>query len=41
MQPVNSRGFSISTLAIRQHIGTLMLTLAVMVIGIFLFLYSL
>ncbi|WP_088240803.1 efflux RND transporter permease subunit [Calothrix rhizosoleniae] len=35
MQPVNSRGFSISTLAIRQHIGTLMLTLAVMVIGIF------
>ncbi len=35
MQPVNSRGFSISTLAIRQHIGTLMLTLAVMVIGVF------
>ncbi len=36
MQPVkHSRGFSISTLAIRQHIGTLMLTLAVMVIGVF------
>ena len=36
MQPINhSRGFSISALAIRQHIGTLMLTLAVMVIGIF------
>ncbi|MDJ0733740.1 MAG: efflux RND transporter permease subunit [Nostocaceae cyanobacterium] len=28
-------GFSISTLAIRQHIGTLMLTVAVMVIGLF------
>jgi multidrug efflux pump subunit AcrB len=32
--------FSISTVAIRQHIGTLMLTLAVMVIGIF-FLFNL
>jgi len=28
-------GFSISSLAIRQHIGTLMLTLAVIAIGIF------
>ncbi len=30
-----SKGFSISALAIRQHIGTLMLTVAVMVIGLF------
>ena len=28
-------GFSISSLAVRQHIGTLMLTLAVIAIGIF------
>jgi multidrug efflux pump subunit AcrB len=30
-------GFSISAIAIRQHIGTLMLTLAVVVLGIFFF----
>ena len=30
-------GFSISAVAIRQHIGTLMLTLAVIVIGVFFF----
>ncbi|TBR60809.1 cation transporter [Westiellopsis prolifica IICB1] len=30
-----SGGFSVSALSIRQHIGTLMLTLAVMVMGIF------
>ncbi|ABA22159.1 Acriflavin resistance protein [Trichormus variabilis ATCC 29413] len=36
MQQVNkSGGFSISTVSIRQHIGTLMLTLAVMVLGVF------
>ncbi len=35
MQTPQSSGFSISSLAIRQHIGTLMITLAVMVIGIF------
>ncbi len=31
----NGNGFSISAIAIRQHIGTLMLTLAVIVMGIF------
>lgn len=31
----NTPGFSVSTIAIRQHIGTLMLTLAVIVIGVF------
>jgi CzcA family heavy metal efflux pump len=35
MQTPNSSGFSISGIAIRQHIGTLMLTLATMVVGIF------
>ncbi|BAB76993.1 efflux RND transporter permease subunit [Anabaena sp. FACHB-709] len=36
MQQVNkSAGFSISTVSIRQHIGTLMLTLAVIVLGVF------
>ena len=30
-------GFSISAIAIRQHIGTLMLTVAVVVLGIFFF----
>lgn len=35
MQTSPSSGFSISATAIRQHIGTLMLTLAVMVIGLF------
>ncbi|WGV23821.1 efflux RND transporter permease subunit [Halotia branconii] len=34
MQQVNS-GFSISGISIRQHIGTLMLTLAVIVMGVF------
>ncbi|MBD2211067.1 efflux RND transporter permease subunit [Nostoc linckia FACHB-104] len=31
----NGSGFSISAIAIRQHIGTLMLTLAVIVVGVF------
>ena len=31
----NSSGFSISALSIRRHIGTLMLTIAVIVLGIF------
>ncbi|AFZ27205.1 cation/multidrug efflux pump [Cylindrospermum stagnale PCC 7417] len=36
MQQINnSSGFSISAIAIRQHIGTLMLTVAVIVVGIF------
>ena len=36
MQQVNkSGGFSISAISIRQHIGTLMLTLAVIVMGVF------
>jgi hydrophobe/amphiphile efflux-1 (HAE1) family protein len=35
MQTSPTSGFSISAIAIRQHIGTLMLTLAVIVIGIF------
>ncbi|MBD2463971.1 efflux RND transporter permease subunit [Oscillatoria sp. FACHB-1407] len=35
MQQPTQSGFSISGIAIRQHIGTLMLTLAVIVIGVF------
>jgi multidrug efflux pump subunit AcrB len=35
MQTSPSSGFSISATAIRQHIGTLMLTLAVVIIGLF------
>ena len=35
MQEVKTPGFSASAIAIRQHIGTLMLTLAVIVVGIF------
>jgi multidrug efflux pump subunit AcrB len=36
MQEVkNTSGFSVSAIAIRQHIGTLMLTLAVIVLGVF------
>ncbi|MEA5576515.1 efflux RND transporter permease subunit [Anabaena sp. UHCC 0451] len=35
MQTTNNNGFSISAISIRQHIGTLMLTLAVIVIGVF------
>jgi multidrug efflux pump subunit AcrB len=36
MQQTNNKaGFSISAIAIRQHIGTLMLTLAVIVMGVF------
>jgi len=35
MQAPSSPGFSLSTLSIRQHIGTLMLTLTVIVVGIF------
>jgi multidrug efflux pump subunit AcrB len=35
MQIPRSSGFSVSGIAIRQHIGTLMLTLAVIVIGVF------
>lgn len=35
MQIPKTSGFSVSGLAIRQHIGTLMLTLAVMVVGVF------
>ncbi|MGB3650297.1 MAG: efflux RND transporter permease subunit [Rivularia sp. (in: cyanobacteria)] len=35
MQQVKQKGFSISGVSIRQHIGTLMLTLAVIVLGIF------
>ncbi|MGH1392944.1 MAG: efflux RND transporter permease subunit [Trichormus sp.] len=36
MQQVNNiRGFSLSAISIRQHIGTLMLTLAVIVLGLF------
>lgn len=34
-QDVKSSGFSISAVSIRQHIGTLMLTLAVVVVGLF------
>ncbi|WP_071188196.1 efflux RND transporter permease subunit [Trichormus sp. NMC-1] len=34
-QTNNSSGFSISAISIRQHIGTLMLTLAVIVMGVF------
>jgi len=35
MSMQNAPGFSISAVAIRQHIGTLMLTLAVVVVGVF------
>jgi multidrug efflux pump subunit AcrB len=35
MQTSPPSGFSISATAIRQHIGTLMLTLAVVIIGLF------
>ena len=35
MQDSSVRGFSVSSLAIRRHIGTLMLTIAVIVVGIF------
>ncbi|TAF04048.1 MAG: AcrB/AcrD/AcrF family protein, partial [Nostocales cyanobacterium] len=35
MQTTNNNGFSISAISIRQHIGTLMLTLAVIVMGVF------
>ena len=36
MQPTNTNnGFSLSAISIRQHIGTLMLTLAVIVMGVF------
>jgi len=35
MHAPQSKGFSVSAIAIRQHIGTLMLTLAVIVVGIF------
>ncbi|MBW4694383.1 MAG: efflux RND transporter permease subunit [Lyngbya sp. HA4199-MV5] len=35
MHPPSPSGFSLSTLSIRQHIGTLMLTLTVIVVGIF------
>ncbi|MGL5793660.1 MAG: efflux RND transporter permease subunit, partial [Waterburya sp.] len=35
MSSSNSSNFSVSAIAIRQHIGTLMLTLAVIVIGVF------
>jgi multidrug efflux pump subunit AcrB len=35
MSSSNSFGFSISGIAIRRHIGTLMLTLAVIVVGVF------
>jgi multidrug efflux pump subunit AcrB len=39
MQQANNNngngGFSLSAIAIRQHIGTLMLTVAVIVIGVF------
>jgi multidrug efflux pump subunit AcrB len=40
MPSSQSSGFSISGLSIRQHIGTLMLTLAVIVVGVF-FLFNL
>jgi multidrug efflux pump subunit AcrB len=35
MQSPSSAGFSLSTLSIRNHIGTLILTLTVMIVGIF------
>lgn len=35
MQTPKPSGFSLSSIAIRQHIGTLMLTLATIVVGIF------
>jgi multidrug efflux pump subunit AcrB len=35
MQTSNPSGFSLSSISIRRHIGTLMLTLAVIVVGVF------
>ncbi|UBF25389.1 efflux RND transporter permease subunit [Kovacikia minuta CCNUW1] len=35
MQPAKPSGFSLSTLSIRRHIGVLMLTLTVMILGFF------
>jgi multidrug efflux pump subunit AcrB len=35
MNPLPSRSFSISGLSIRQHVGTLMLTLCLIVVGVF------
>ncbi|MGG6264628.1 efflux RND transporter permease subunit [Leptolyngbya sp. AN03gr2] len=35
MQPSRSRGFSISSTAIRRHIGTLMITITAIVIGLY------
>ncbi|HLO47610.1 MAG TPA: efflux RND transporter permease subunit [Kamptonema sp.] len=37
MQNAKTTGFSLSGLSIRQHIGTFMLTLAVLVLGVFFF----
>jgi CzcA family heavy metal efflux pump len=37
MENVKTSGFSLSATSIRQHIGTLMLTLAVLVLGVFFF----
>ncbi|MGB8700321.1 MAG: efflux RND transporter permease subunit, partial [Thermosynechococcaceae cyanobacterium] len=36
-QNTNATGFSISGIAIRRHIGTLMITLAVVILGVFFF----
>ncbi|HEY9907239.1 MAG TPA: efflux RND transporter permease subunit, partial [Thermosynechococcaceae cyanobacterium] len=36
MHPNQSNGFSLSTLSIRRHIGVMMLTLTVIILGIFL-----
>jgi len=35
MQDKNAPGFSVSAIAIRRHIGTLMLTVTVIVLGVF------
>jgi multidrug efflux pump subunit AcrB len=35
MQPLKPTGFSLSTLSIRRHIGVLMLTLTVIILGVF------
>jgi multidrug efflux pump subunit AcrB len=35
MQPLKPSGFSLSTLSIRRHIGVLMLTLTVIILGVF------
>ncbi|WP_309735010.1 efflux RND transporter permease subunit, partial [Chamaesiphon sp. OTE_75_metabat_556] len=35
MQTPHAAGFSLSTLSIRQYIGTLMLTLTVIIVGVF------